>query len=402
NTSRLEDTFVTLEDGAQSEETLTTPEISETSEEEIKDEDSELVLEEEKVVKEIIDFLIGLTNPNSLSSVSTILKESAAKIMSPPLIIGEQFKVEVDQTKATIMWVTDKKSNSLIAYSPEEDYNITKDEPYAIVVGNPDEKVTDHIVEILNLKPSTSYYYQIRSEPAIGPRAESEVKTLKTSSLLLEISDITFEKITESIVNLSWKTNIPARTIIAWTNLETGDEETEENPSFLRDHTFKLEELVPNIDYSLKLVTIDESGNEANSPILSFSTGEDSLAPEIYQVRSDAAISPGGEKVQTIITWLTNEFSSSQVFILEGLNSDPALAISTQVDEALIRKHTVVVPGLKPGTVYLFRVQSTDPSGNTAVSRDFTLLTPQQRKTIIQTIIQNFEETFSWMQRLGL
>ena len=86
---------------------------------------------------------------------------------------------------------------------------------------------------------------------------------------------------------------------------------------------------------------------------------------------------------------------------MPGVTWKDELVIATPLDKTLVMKHTVVISTLKPGQVYRFRVESIDLSGNIATSKDFTLLTPQQRKTIIQIIIQNFEQTFFWVKRLG-
>jgi hypothetical protein len=61
----------------------------------------------------------------------------------------------------------------------------------------------------------------------------------------------------------------------------------------------------------------------------------------------------------------------------------------------------VVLNRLRPATVYRFRVASADPAGNKALSRDYTLLTPQKKETVLEIIIKNFEETFGFLKTLG-
>ena len=338
----------------------------------------------------------------SSASIGEVFNEIAERMVSAPSIAGEYPQIEVSQTTAKITWLTDKKANSLVAYTTEDKYDPTKDEPYSIISGYPDEMVTFHQVEISGLEPATLYYYQVRSKPLVGPVAESENKTFETLSLKLEISDITLQIVTESEVAISWRTNLPSATKIEYTNLRTGEKKELEDISYLREHVISLKGLESNTDYSFFIKARDEMGSEAISPTLTFSTGKDIVPPEISQVRTSVAISPRGDTVQTIIIWLTNEFSSSRVYYLEGVTWREELVKSTPLDKTLVQKHTVVIPVLKPGQVYGFRVESIDPSENVAISKDYTMLTPQQRRTIVQIMISQFGQIFGWVKRLGI
>ena len=60
----------------------------------------------------------------------------------------------------------------------------------------------------------------------------------------------------------------------------------------------------------------------------------------------------------------------------------------------------VVLTTFSPATVYRFRVASQDQQGNEAISKDYTILTPQRKQTVIDIIIKNFEETFGFLKRL--
>ncbi|MDP3057112.1 MAG: hypothetical protein Q8N37_01140 [bacterium] len=64
--------------------------------------------------------------------------------------------------------------------------------------------------------------------------------------------------------------------------------------------------------------------------------------------------------------------------------------------------HIVVLTQFKPGTVYRFRVASTDKFGNTIISSDYTVLSPVKRQSIIQMIINQFENIFGWARGIGI
>ena len=64
--------------------------------------------------------------------------------------------------------------------------------------------------------------------------------------------------------------------------------------------------------------------------------------------------------------------------------------------------HIQVSTVFSPATVYKFWIECEDRSSNQAKSEDFTLLTPQQEKSILDIIIENFEQTFSWVKNVKI
>jgi len=342
-------------------------------------------------------FLKEIPEADFISSITEI----APKVISSPIISGESPQVEVGPDYAKIRWTTDKKANSIVALAKEKDYDPSKEEPYTLIVGNPDEMVTFHQVTIMDLEPATTYYFQVRSKSLIGPVAKSENKIFRTLSRKLEISDVNLNVVSEKEIAISWKTNLPAATKIVYTNSRTQEKKEVEDISYLKDHTLSLKDLDSNSEYSLVITAKDEAGNESLSPTLIFSTGKDTTPPEISQVRSSLAISSKGDVVQAVITWLTNELSTSRVYYLMGATWKEELVKSTPADKNFVQRHTVVLQALKPGQVYIFKVESIDSSGNVALSKNYTFLTPQQRKTIVQIMTSQFEQIFGWVKRLG-
>lgn len=351
--------------------------------------------------RDIIETLQKITSPLTITNLSGIFEETAQKLVSPPVISGDDLIVKVTANTAEISWVTDKSSNSLIAYSKDNEFNPTKEDPYSIVVGNPDQFTERHVVKLVDLSPSTVYHYQLRSKGKIGGETRGEDLTFKTSSLSLEISDINLEKNNDSSVKVFWKTNLPTKTFVDYTDNGTGEVRQEKQESFLTDHEIIISELSANTFYSLKIKAIDEKNEETSSPEISFSTGKDLIPPEISQIRVDSAISPRGDRVQVIISWKTDELSTSQIIFQEGSGSTGNLQ-ETQKDRVLTLNHVVVISSFKPASVYRFKVQSQDISGNIATSKEFTILTPQRKQTIIEIITTQFEDIFGWTRQIGI
>ena len=71
------------------------------------------------------------------------------------------------------------------------------------------------------------------------------------------------------------------------------------------------------------------------------------------------------------ITWTTDQTASSQIDY--GLTT--AYGATTTLDPSLVTAHSQTLAGLAPGTVYHYRVQSTNAVGLTATSADATFTT---------------------------
>jgi hypothetical protein len=105
--------------------------------------------------------------------------------------------------------------------------------------------------------------------------------------------------------------------------------------------------------------------------------------------------------VQSIISWETDEAATSRVYYEEVAGAEKTVASST-LDAQLTFKHFVVLTSFKPGNVYRYWVESTDAAGNTSRSNAYTILAPQEKETIVDIMIQNFEQIFGWTKKIGI
>jgi len=341
-------------------------------EEAIEDPDYSQITEEDElsIVENTINIIKKLKDAYSLKFISDALQETAKKIINPPVVIDGNIQIEVTSSTAIFTWTTDKKTRAVIELIEDSKYDEKKDKPYEEKIGSYDDFVLDHEVIVSGLEPSTIYHYQIISTPIIGETSKTE-------------------------------DNISCQSFITYTNLRTGEKNEREDTQYLKEHEMIIDSLESDIEYSLSIKAQDEDKNIIESPTLSFRTGEDSTAPEISQVRNSMTISPQGNEVQVIISWQTDEFSTSQVAFKQGVEYVEEEMELTKIDETLVKKHVVVISDFDPGKVYLFKVMSEDLSGNASTSKNFTILTPKNEKTVFQTMIENFEQIFGWTQGFG-
>ena len=161
----------------------------------------------------------------------------------------------------------------------------------------------------------------------------------------------------------------------------------------------RLTNLVFDTYYSAVIKVESEDGEKTESEIMTFITTRDKYPPEISQVNTESTIYPGSEnKIQTIVSWRTDEEAMCQLFYYQGLiSADEPSSLSKEEDYAL--KHVQVVTNFLPASVYKFWVICEDEADNNSKSENFTMLTPTQEESIIDIIIKNFESSFGWLKR---
>ncbi|MDD5221106.1 MAG: fibronectin type III domain-containing protein, partial [Candidatus Pacebacteria bacterium] len=202
---------------------------------------------QESIVNTVLGMIQKINNPYDINQVSKALQETAEKKIQPPIIAGELPKIEPYEDSARISWITDKESNSIVAYATADEYNINAPEPYKNIVGNTDESTTFHSVDLTGLKSSTMYHVQVRSKMSIGPEAKSLDITFFTKSVNLEISNFRITKIENNDVEFGWDTNVPSNAIIEYTDFESGKTLSQGDPNFVKRHKLVLEKLKQNI-----------------------------------------------------------------------------------------------------------------------------------------------------------
>ena len=129
-----------------------------------------------------------------------------------------------------------------------------------------------------------------------------------------------------------------------------------------------------------------------------FLTIKDEAPAVISKITTESTLYPGAEnRVQTIISWETDELAVCQLFYHQGLAPLKEVdSLPLEIDFA--QKHVQVTTNLLPATVYKFWMECFDDVENKTISEDFIMLTPTREENIIDIILRNFETTFGWVK----
>ena len=290
--------------------------------------------------------------------------------------------------EAVITWSTSTKMTSIVEYGETEEYGEKKESSTAS---------KKHEVAISGLKSGTSYHFRVKGKDENGNLYSSGDYTFQPKSPP-KVSGVTLDSVSEHGAKIIVITDIPTDILVTY--FEKDQEEnsgSQGKPEFVTQHDLELNNLKSGTAYAYTVKVVDEQGNQTVSDENTFITNKDENPPKIENVRTDSALTQNN-KVQTIISWKTDEQATSILSYREGRIGEEKEFSNT---DSLFTNHVIVMTSFKSGTVYNFRVKSTDAAGNESISGYFSFLTPRVKENIIQIITNNFMEIFGWAGTIG-
>lgn len=310
---------------------------------------------------------------------------------SPPTILGSGPEiVELTPTSVKIKWLTDKNTSSSILYGNES-------KNYFLESSKAFDSTTSHVIEIANLNPKTKYFFIAKSKDAGGNVAESEEKSFITPLPIPELTNIKVQDIKENSAIVVFNTNYYTTAVIEYIDTDTLGKGNIGETGFSRDHSVLLQNLQDNREYACFIIARDDEGHQSQSASFSFSTLKDVTTPIIDNVKFDLNVISGKNKVRATIGWKTNEDSTSRIKYKES-NAESYIESSEIPD--LVKNHFVTLPDLKPQTTYKMIAVSKDKTANLGQSEEFVILTPKQKRTFLQIILENIQSIFEPFSKL--
>jgi len=287
---------------------------------------------------------------------------------------------------ARIKWLTNEPSTSSIFYGLQSG---SFDMETSKVLDN----TSVHIIDLVNLSPQTTYYYKAMFRNNNGIIGESEQKSFTTPLPVPEISNIKATDITETSATITFSTNFFTTSVLDYIDTTTLQKKSIGESGYFKAHSIVLDNLTSNQEYSLTILARDNEGHESSSSSISFQTLKDITPPIIENVKFETSQVSGEEKARIIISWHTSEISNSQIKFREG-SSDINDYLFSTLDKDMVTNHIETVSNLKPQTTYRLVILSIDAAGNVGQSDEYIILTPKQKRTFFQIILDNIQELF--------
>jgi phosphodiesterase/alkaline phosphatase D-like protein len=300
-------------------------------------------------------------------------------------VISDVSASNVAATSATITWTTDELATSQV------DYGLTA--AYGSTAALLDDYVLSHSVDLTGLTPETLYHYRVLSTGLFDDgTTESEDYTFTTAAddTGPVISNVTAVNITATSATITWTTDEPATSLVEY-GKKPSYGSTASALGLVTDHSVNLTGLTAQTTYYYRVNSTDASGNSSPpSERFSFDT-LDVAGPLFYDIKATDVT-----ETSVTIIWSTSEEATSQVEY--GLTS--SYGSKTPLDPALVMSHSVAISGLSPKTVYYYRVNSRDASGNPSQSGGYMFATLDLDAPVISgvaaTNVSGTSATITW------
>jgi hypothetical protein len=300
----------------------------------------------------------------------------------------------VTLTSAVILWETGEPTNSELEYGLSTNYGQVQK----------NSKLSNfHRVELKNLANDQTYHFRIKGKIENSGLISSDDYVFATYPKP-EVQKYELKEVTDYEATISWNTNIPTESSVEYLNINNPEDKGSQGfPEASSTHELTIIGLEQGSEYEMKIKGVDINKNAFESSPFTVKTQKDITPPVISNINTESSLVNKKEnQVQSIIFWKTDEPATSQVFFDIGMNRAEGYGQSSKEDTNLTTNHLVVLPDLKPGLVYRFKVASKDKNENLQESDTYSLLTPRRDQSVIQLIIANFEQTFGWMKNIKL
>jgi hypothetical protein len=262
---------------------------------------------------------------------------------------------------------------------------------------------SEYSVMLTELEDGTEYHYTILLTDEEGFEYENFGDMVFATPPRPQVSNVQIQEkkgVPTPTIEVFWESNIPVNSIVKYSNegqtLDKVDMELVEG-----EHSMEIEGLDPDSAYQLTVEGVDAMGNRATSDVYAFTTATDTRPPEVFGIRSEGDIQSSdiqtdrSRSAQLIISWETDEPSTSQVLYGEGAAND-GYPYSTQTDAEMRYKHVMIVSNLTPSKVYHFKVVSKDSAGNVGESGSVTSITPKSTDTVVESVLGSLGRIFDF------
>ena len=319
---------------------------------------------------------------DSYSPIYTFKTTEAAKIY-------DVASSDITSNSMFINWKTSVPTRMRIEYGTSLDYGLVMD-------NESEDYIINHTLKIDDLASGSLYHFRITATTDFGSLIKSDDYSYKTIARP-EISNVKFQPLNNEpsiAVRVTWKTNIPTSSTVRYDALGKRLESTLSDLS--TSHEITLKDLASSTDYQVNIEGRDQYGNFVASAIQKWTSQLDTSPPTISNTSYGVTIteSTKGNKAQLIVTWKTDEPSTSQLSY--DLMKEKNLKNKTPLDTEPTTNHVVIISGLNLADVYKTQIISRDLNGNTVYGEITTLVTPDKEVSALDNILNLMLRLFTF------
>jgi len=274
-----------------------------------------------------------------------------------PVILLTPIVVDISDSEATVMWITDEEASSGISYNDGSQYHVVTDEEFLF----------EHSMQLTDLSPETDYTLTVSSSDFYGngPTLSEQISftTLANSDTTspVIIGKSLIQNITHKHVVLRWKTDEPSSTqVVIGLSPETMDRIENRGSSFRKKHNIAITGLDRETIYFVQVQSEDASGNLVLGDVMSFITkrkGHQGVPHFMQNVSVDETTNNS-----VTVSWETDVNADGRL-VCNASGNDQTLEV---VHSKRVKRHRLTLNGLTDNTSYSCNVFTTDHHDFTA------------------------------------
>jgi len=261
-----------------------------------------------------------------------------------------------------------------------------------------------YTIQLNNLTEGTLYHIRIVAEDEEANIYSGDDYTFQTLPVP-KVSNVKIQQLVDmanATLRLVWLSNADISSIVTYYPTANPERAIDNiKLTMTKRHEAILRDLVDNTEYSILIKGRDIAGNEAKSEVIKVTTASDIRSPEIQNMSVESTIVGVGDeaKAQIVISWDTDELSTTQVEYAQGTGT--AYGQTTQEDTNLTTNHIVTITSLTPSKIYHLRAISKDKASNIGYSFDTVVITPKSTKDALNLVIENLSKTFGFLKGIN-
>lgn len=254
-----------------------------------------------------------------------------------------------------------------------------------------------YTVELDGLDDGTTYYLRPDGTDTDGFTYEGNALSFSTPPRP-RITNLRFQPIAgepTSTQKVTWQTNVPTSSMVTY-GLDATNGTDSIDSKLVTEHAVTVKDLKDNSNYFLLAQSRDADGNLAVSDRQTFRTALDTRSPKISDVNVEASVKGTGADArgQIVVTWKTDEPTTSQVAYGQGSGANSSYTNSTIDDTRLQTEHTVVISDLHTSSVYYLQPVARDGANNLTKGDEQSAIIGRPTDNVMTIILNALYRTF--------
>jgi phosphodiesterase/alkaline phosphatase D-like protein len=344
--------------------------------------------------------------PGSSNLPRTFTTKAAPDILRPIFIEKPNLNYKSDAT-AFIKFTTNEPTDAKVYYKADDD------EFFVFVSDH--VRVESHSIQLSSLKRGSVYTFVVEvkdgagninlsSQDAVvtkvgparfkitgiqqGPSGSFTTNQAPDTQAPVMISPPTITSRDDNSMTIQWATDELSTSTVDYGTDSNNFDQRHEDGALVTAHSLNITGLSPTTVYGYTASSTDPSNNGPTVSVASVvtTTAQPDVSPPVIETTppvSSTYVSAADGASATIV-WTTDEPSDTKV----EFGTSSSLGGVKSISEA-VTSHSVTVTRLTPGSVYHYRVASTDQSGNGPVTSNIDTFTAENQPDTQAPVISN-------------